>query len=341
MKALDLFSGCGGLSQGLLGGGFEIIGAVEMDPLAAETYSMNHKNTQLWEADIRKLDPGAMMLELGLAKGDLDLLAGCPPCQGFSSMRTMNGGRKIEDPINDLVFEFQRFVKAFQPKAIMMENVPGLATDARFQRLVLELQYMGYVLNWDVVDVAQYGVAQRRRRFILIGGHHQSISIVPGRKNIRTVRQAIGSLPIPGNSGDPLHDFPERRDPKVAEMISKIPLNGGSRIDLPEKFKLACHKRCNGFKDVYGRMSWDRVSPTITGGCVNPSKGRFLHPEQNRCITLREAAMLQSFPKSYKFSLRRGKFSAAQMIGNALPPKFIRVQARAIRRAILNFDVNL
>jgi len=335
MKAVDLFSGCGGLSEGLLRAGFTVVGAVEVEPLAAETYRMNHKKTRVWETDIRNLDPARMMTELNLKSGELDLLAGCPPCQGFSSMRTLNGGKDIKDPINDLVFEFLRFVETFLPKALMMENVPGLATDRRFHRLAKKLQALGYSINWDIVDVADYGVPQRRRRFILIGGFQQSISIVPGNGRVRTVRQAIGSLPKPGVSGDPLHDLPENRASKIQEMISLIPKNGGGRKDLPTKFKLACHKRCDGFRDVYGRMWWDRVAPTITGGCVNPSKGRFLHPDQNRSITLREAAMLQSFPKRYKFSLRKGKFPAAQMIGNALPPKFIRIQASGIMKALL------
>lgn len=335
MKAVDLFSGCGGLSEGLLRAGFSVIGAVEVDPLAAETYRMNHRKTKVWETDIRMLDPFRMMSELQIKPGELDLLAGCPPCQGFSSMRTLNGRKDVEDPINELVFEFLRFVEAFAPKALMMENVPGLATDKRFHRLAKGLKALGYIIEWDIVDVAQYGVPQRRRRFIMIGGYLRTISITPGSGRVRTVRQTIGSLPTPGASGDPLHDFPENRDPKIKKLISMIPKNGGGRNDLPEKFKLECHKQCDGFRDVYGRMHWDRVAPTITGGCVNPSKGRFLHPEQNRSITLREAAMLQSFPKSYRFSLKRGKFPAAQMIGNALPPKFIKIQAGGIINALL------
>ena len=113
-------------------------------------------------------------------------------------------------------------------------------------------------------------------------------------------------------------------------LIRLIPKDGGSRLDLGRQRQLGCHRRCDGFKDVYGRMAWDDVSPTVTGGCVNPSKGRFLHPTKNRCVTLREAALLQSFPPTYRFSLRRGKFPAAQMIGNALPPEFIRRHAKQV-----------
>jgi len=142
-------------------------------------------------------------------------------------------------------------------------------------------------------------------------------------KNIRrkTVKEAIGSLPKAGQSGDPVHDMPENRTPKVLEIIRRIPRDGGSHRDLPEEFQLECHKRCTGFKDVYRRMAWNEVAPTITSGCFNPSKGRFLHPEENRAITMREAALLQGFPRRYKFPTTDNKSAVALMIGNALPPK--------------------
>jgi DNA (cytosine-5)-methyltransferase 1 len=145
------------------------------------------------------------------------------------------------------------------------------------------------------------------------------------------VRDAIGSLPAPGASGDPLHDLAEARSDRVRRLIAAVPADGGSRKDLDAEFTLPCHARLRGFFDVYGRMRWSEVAPTITGGCVNPSKGRFLHPDQDRAITLREAALLQSFPADYAFSMRRGKYAAAALIGNALPPEFIRRQGEAVR----------
>ncbi|HPT73061.1 MAG TPA: DNA cytosine methyltransferase [Candidatus Cloacimonadota bacterium] len=336
MKAIDLFCGCGGLTQGLRQAGFRVVGAVEIDPLAAETYTMNHKSTRLWKGDIRALNTTDIMSGLGLAQGELDLLAGCPPCQGFSSMRTRNGSREIDDPINDLVFEFLRFVRAFRPKAIMLENVPGLYSDPRFFSIVRSLRGLGYRLDIRVIDVAGYAVPQRRKRLILIGGLKKKIPIAAPSPRITTVRMTIAKLPAPGISGDPLHDFPENRNPRIISLIKCVPRDGGSRRDLPQSMQLSCHRKCDGYKDVYGRMRWDAVSPTITGGCVNPSKGRFLHPDQNRCISLREAALLQGFPLKYKFSLSRGKFPTAQMIGNALPPPFIRIQAKAIIQALMS-----
>ena len=133
--AIDLFSGCGGLTLGLKQAGFRVLGAVEIDALAVETYRANHKSVVVWPEDIRKVNPRQVMRRLGLRKGELDLLAGCPPCQGFSTMATLNGKRGKDDPRNDLVFQFVRFVRQMAPKAVMLENVPGLAKDARISRV--------------------------------------------------------------------------------------------------------------------------------------------------------------------------------------------------------------
>ena len=144
------------------------------------------------------------------------------------------------------------------------------------------------------------------------------------------MREAIGWLPEPSESDDPLHNHGESRSEEVRRRIEAIPPEGGLR-QLGVEHQLACHVRTRGFYDIYGRMAWDAPAPTITGGCINPSKGRFLHPEQPRAITLREAALLQSFPGRYQFPLDRGKYRAADLIGNALPPTFVRHHARQIR----------
>jgi len=338
LLAIDLFSGCGGLTLGLKQAGFRVIGAVEIDPLAAETYSKNHPEVNIWQKDIRDLSGAEILHTLGIKKGQLDLLAGCPPCQGFSSMRTKNGKKRPRDERNDLIFDYLRLVKATLPKTVMLENVPALAKNSRMKVLKRELTALGYDSNGTplVLNTADYGVPQRRRRMILVCSRVGSVKL-PKAEDVRiTVKEAIGDLPRPGSSGDPLHDIKERREPRIEEMIRNIPKNGGSRTDLPERFHLACHKKFpDGFKDVYGRMAWENVSPTITGGCVSPSKGRFLHPTQNRSITLREAALLQSFPRNYYFSLNKGKQGVALMIGNALPPVFIKKHAMAIRKTLL------
>lgn len=332
-KAIDLFCGCGGLTLGLKQAGFQVIGAVDNDSLSVETYKVNHPEVHVWERDIQGLTVGWVKRKLGLRKGELDLLAGCPPCQGFSTMRTLNGGYEIYDERNDLIFEFLRFVKELAPKSVMMENVPGLQKDRRFKKLCKELESEGYIVNEDVLDAADYAVPQRRRRLILLAGRDGEIGFAKKARCKRTVFDAIGDLPQAGESKDKLHNLSERRSKKVAELIKRIPKNGGSRKYLGKRSQLKCHKKCDGFKDVYGRMSWDKVAPTITSGCTNPSKGRFVHPEEDRAITLREAAILQGFPRRYYFQSDAGKGKIAGLIGNALPSEFVRRHAAKIRKA--------
>ena len=296
---------------------------------------MNHAGVRVWEADIRRVVARQVLKSLGLKKGGLDLLAGCPPCQAFSSLRTLNGRKRVRDRDKDLLFEFLRFARVLSPKAILLENVPGLAHDPRLDRFRASLRRLGYSVAFRVVDAAQYGVPQRRRRLLLLASRVGSVSFAKPASMRRTVRTALHGIGAPGFTRDPLHNVKETRSQKVASFISRIPKDGGSRADLGADAQLDCHTRCDGFSDVYGRMSWDKVSPTITSGCVNPSKGRFLHPSEDRCITLREAALLQTFPKSYRFSLDRGKFDVARMIGNALPPELVRRQALVIHRDTL------
>jgi DNA (cytosine-5)-methyltransferase 1 len=338
-KAMDIFCGCGGTTQGLKDAGFSMIAGVENDPLAIATFRANHKRVKVWDEDICKLTPRQLLEHHRLRRGELDLLAGCPPCQAFSSMRRLNGRRRVRDRASkDLVFEYLRFVEGLRPKVVFIENVPGLLEDYRFDQIRSRLHKLGYIGDPAIFDASKFGVAQRRKRMIYIASRIGLIEYAePLSDDERlTVRDVIGDLPEAGDSGDELHDVPENRNEKVARLIAMIPKDGGSRRDLGEKHQLECHKKCDGFKDVYGRMAWDQVAPTITSGCINPSKGRFLHPEQNRSITLREAALLQSFPSNYFFSLDRGKFEAALMIGNAFPPKFVKHHAVKIREHIQN-----
>lgn len=333
--AVDLFCGAGGLTLGLKQAGFRVISAIENDPWAIDTYMTNHPEVELYSCDIRLVSPVKLMTKLKLAPGELDLLAGCPPCQGFSSIRTLNQSNEIEDDRNDLVFEMLRFAEALKPKAIMMENVPGLAKSPRTTKLVSALGNLGYTTHFDVLDAQKYGVPQRRRRMILVAGLKGRIEFAPATAEKRTVASVIRSLPEPGGNGDPLHDMVVKRTMAVLDRFKVIPKNGGSWRNLPKRYQLECHKKTStlrGFKDIYGRMSWDDVSPTITGGCTNPSKGRYLHPDEDRAITLREAALLQTFTPGYYISLKGGKVAAMRLVGNALPPEFIRRQSLQIMK---------
>lgn len=327
LKAFDMFSGCGGLTEGLKIANFAVLGAVELEPTAAETYRLNHSEVHLWEKDVRKLATSDVMKTLSLKKGELDLLAGCPPCQGFSTLRTKNGAISGRDKRNTLLQEFLRFAEDLLPKAIMLENVPGLEDYRLFEPFRKRLSQLGYRGQHRILDASEYSVPQRRKRLIYLAGMNVAIPFASPHEHKVTVRNAISHLQRPGKSGDAVHDLPERRSTQVQDLIKKIPKDGGSRSHLPKTQQLKCHQKCDGFKDVYGRMAWDRVAPTITSGCFNPSKGRFLHPDQNRAITIREAAILQGFKQNYKFNEKRGKVALALMVGNALPPPLIAANA--------------
>lgn len=332
LSAIDLCSGCGGLSLGLRAAGFDVIAAVENDALAAATYTKNHPGTIMVEKDIRSVDPNSLMGERQLKPGQLDLLAGCPPCQGFSSLRTRNGNKVVIDPKNDLIFEFFRFVRAFLPKAVMIENVPALLQDHRLSKFRADLALLDYDSNAELFDAQDFGVPQRRKRMVLFCWRADPIPFAYAGVVKPTVAQTIRHLGTPQDSRDPTHNYLVRRSKRIRTLIRHIPKNGGSRADLPADQQLGCHQRINGFRDVYGRMAWDKPAPTITGGCINPSKGRFLHPEEHRAITLREAALLQGFPRGYEFDMSKGRYAVAQMIGNALPPAFAERHARSIAR---------
>lgn len=333
-RAFDLFSGCGGLTEGLKQAGFRVVGAIECNELAVETYRANHKNIYVWPKKIQSVSVAQVRRRLNLKRGELELLAGCPPCQGFSTITTLNGNkRRSTDDRNDLIFEFMRFVRGLKPKAVMLENVPRLATNWRLKLILAELRRLGYECSPDILDAADYGVPQRRRRFILLAGRGFEIPFAPEARSRRVVRDAISGLSKRAKA-HPLHKYKERRTATVMDKIRHIPPDGGSRFALGKRNQLPCHKDFNGFKDIYGRMRWNDVAPTITTGCFNPSKGRFLHPTNHRAITLREAALLQTFPKSYFFSLEKGRIAVAEMIGNALPPEFVRRHARQVIRTL-------
>ena len=331
MKAIDLFSDCGGLTLGLKQAGYSVLAGIEIDDRARHVYALNHPEVFLGCNDIRKVCPERLMAELKLQKGELDLLAGCPPCQGFSRIRRKNRRGSKRDNRNSLIKEFERFVEIFWPKAVMMENVPALAEYHLYLRLHRYLRSAGYEIVSEVLDVADFGVPQHRKRLIMIASRIGTPALARQQKRRVSVRQAIGRLPKAGTSGDPIHDLPERRSNRIQRLIKMVPRDGGSRSSLPNSMQLPCHRRINGFGDVFGRMGWGGPSPTITSGCTNPSKGRFLHPTEDRSITLREAAILQGFPRSYRFEASFGKEDLALMIGNSLPPPFIKKHVEALK----------
>jgi DNA (cytosine-5)-methyltransferase 1 len=319
--AIDLFAGCGGLTQGMHEAGFHTRIAVELEPNATRAYKLNHPDTIVVEKDIRLVR--ASEIKKHLNGQVVHLLAGCPPCQGFSTVRKLNKKKSIRDNRNGLVAEYLRIVKAVKPLTIMMENVPGLKDYYLFKAILRELDKMGYNPKVEVVNVKDYGVPQSRRRLVMVGSLLGEINVAKGNGKKVTVRDAIGKLKPPRQSADLLHKIKANHTEDVLEKIKLTPKNGGSRRDLPNEYVLKCHKDDSiGFNDIYGRLRWDSHSTTITGGCLNPSKGRFLHPSQDRVISPREASLLQSFPPDYQFPTDIPKGSLALLIGNALPPRF-------------------
>ena len=353
--AIDLFAGCGSLTYGLRLAGFDVAAAIETDCDAAATYRANHPEVTLYETDIRLVLPERLLRAVNLPRGEtVDLIAGCPPCQGFTRLTQAKGGR---DRRNGLVRQFVRFIRSIRPKACVFENVPGLLTTPKgkryFGELCRGLREAGYRITYEIVELADYGVPQFRKRLVLFGARGQEIPIPspthhdpklsgkPHQRPWRTVRDAIGALPTPplrsvvrSGSATPRHEWHYARDidADVRRRLEHALKNGRSRISLPQSLRLPCHeRRPDGYYDVYGVIDWERPSPTITSGCTNASKGRFGHPSEPRPITATEAALLQTLPLSYKFK-GSGLESVAVQIGNALPQRFARVIGETIAR---------
>jgi len=342
---VDLFCGAGGASYGFKKLGFEMVLGLDIRPDAVRTFAYNMRPREVIVDDIKNHD-GKELLKV---VGDCDVLIGCPPCQGFTRLNR----KGPNDPRNDLVYLFGKISMTIAPKVLVFENVYGVLLARNrvyFEGFLDLLRKNGYSYMWDVLDMADYGVPQRRRRLILVAvkdGSKVEPLLPPktharpdeagrlGLKPWRTVRDAIGDLPPlePGEADpkDPLHAA-RRHGAKTLEIIRNIPKNGGSRKDLPPELVLRCHAKHDGHYDVYGRMRWDAPAPTLTSGCTNPSRGRFIHPEQDRGITLREAARLQTFPDDYVFFGART--SVEYQIGNAVPPLFSERLAETVKRLL-------
>jgi len=351
---IDLFSGAGGTGLGFRDAGFRILSAVEKDRNAAETYRKN-LGVNVTQTDIHDLNPNEFRSVLGLQQGELDVLVGCPPCQGFSRLRNRNKGAGSEDDRNDLVLTYLMFVSEFRPKYALFENVPGLLQTKNgrefYEKLKIGLKKLRYDFMEKEMDAADYGTPQHRRRVILIAGKVGTLAEFPAPTHghpdtlevgagllapWRTVRDAIQRFPpvASGENGEQDGTYPNhiaaRTGTTVLEFIRQVPVDGGSRTDVAREYWLECHKNNDGFKDVYGRLQWDKPSNTITSGCTNPSKGRFVHPVQDRALTYREAAALQGFPDDYIFFGTR----VSEQIGNAVPPPLARALAQSLKCAI-------
>lgn len=381
-KAIDLFAGAGGFTLSAIEAGVEVIAAVEFDKSAAETYRKNFTDGKKRKielrsgpeaGDINNISPRELRQTLGLERGELDIILGGPPCQGFSSHRIKNAG--VDDPRNDLLLKYFEFVNEFQPKFFLVENVTGLLWkrhEKHLKQFISLAQNNHYILKFNnVINAVDYGVPQNRKRVFIFGIHedldNSKIEFPPKPTHFSP---GLGKEPcwIPASSvfepipidikkryideyfvskcnlseeegynilnnlpaGEPVAENEIFMQPtsKLIERFMDTPLNG-SRIDAGAKHLLKCHANgYEGHKDVYGRIMIHKPSNTITTGCNNPSKGRFVHPWKNHGITLRHAARLQTFPDWFEFT--GSSTHQAKQIGNAVPPKLGKILINSI-----------
>lgn len=348
--AIDLFSGAGGTTAGLKKAGIDVKVAVEIDPIASKTYEKNNPEVNLLKKDIKKVTKNEIIEVLARKKEDFLLMVACPPCQGFSSI----GLHDKNDERNQLIFEYERLILDLKPEFLLMENVAGMSRGIgkelfhKFEKNISE----HYGIVYDILNAADYGVPQTRKRLVVHGVRKDILKNME-EKSIelelpRATHSQSDTTLIPWVKADIILDLPEIKageeyvgnniynhvcnklsDTNITR-IRHIRKNGGSRDSLPDNLVLDCHKRSNGHKDVYGVLNPNKPSVTMTGGCMSYSKGRFGHPTQDRALSAREAARIQSFDDDYVFLGNKGQL--ALQIGNAVPVKLAQASAEYFKK---------
>ena len=335
--AVDLFCGAGGLTRGLLDAGIKVRAGVDLDPICEYPYEQNNE-AEFLKKSVTDLTPDE--IRLFYRKRSLRLLAGCAPCQTFSTYNLKARTAEEKDKKWFLLLEFARLVNDLSPELVTMENVPGLQEQDVFQKFIQTLHDNGYHVNYQVVACADYGIPQDRHRLVLLASKLGEIRLLSpsefGAKR-QTVRNAIGELPRLKAGGkskdDPLHQCSKLSPLNLKRIRASKP--GGTWRDWPKALVAECHKKSTGntYGSVYGRMSWDEPSPTMTTQFFGYGNGRFGHPEQDRGISLREGAILQSFPPDYEFS-KPGEpvcqKNIGRLIGNAVPVRLGEVIGKSI-----------
>lgn len=337
VATIDIFCGIGGLSYGLLEAGLSVVAGVDVDESCRFAYEHNVQ-APFVARDI--CDLHGEDLERYWPDGSIRVLAGCAPCQPFSALASKVRNR-TQSKRRVLLREFGRLIEETNPEIVAAENVPGLARQQMFGDFVSSLEQSGYHVWHSIVYCADYGVPQTRRRLVLLASKLGKIALFPGthsKDNYVTVQQTIGHLP-PVEAGEVCESDAFHRSLKLSPLnLRRIQASrpGGTWRDWEESLRLPCHQRYSGRKytGVYGRMEWDKPAPTITTKFVEYGTGRFGHPAQNRALTLREGALLQTFPQDYQFCENEGNISLKALsihIGNAVPVRL----AVAIGRSIL------
>lgn len=338
MKVVDFFSGCGGTSYGFRQAGMDIIAGIDIDQDAALTFRYNFPEAQFLNEDIRNIHVSNLR-DLLTQKSEPVLFSGCAPCQPFSNQ---NRNKHDDDQRINLLSEFWRFIDFWKPEYVFVENVPGLqkpTQESPFSMFVNNLKTAGYQVTYNVIASAHFGVPQIRKRLVILASKTTTIHFpTPSHgldinRPISTVAQWIRDLPVL-QAGATHPDDPDHQAAKLSKInLERIRLTpeGGSRKNWPEFLRINSHKNYKGHADVYGRLSWDKPAATLTTKCTSYSNGRFGHPEQDRALSVREAACLQTFPRNYRFfgSLQ----SKARQVGNAVPPLVAKSFGQHILRA--------
>ena len=324
IKAIDFFCGAGGLTRGLLKAGISVVAGVDNDTRNRKTYECNNQPSRFFPSDINDVDIATLREEVGICPTDASLYAACTPCQPFSTLNTMHAvdGRK------SLLLNFAAIVEKAPPDYIIVENVPGLGNAFGkdiYQEFEKTLKKHGFRIDADMLDAKEFGVPQTRKRFILVASRHSQPSLPnpTTKERFETVRNCIRRFPTiaPGERSDRYKNHVARElPPHHQRIVEAVPLDGGSRREIADtSILLKCHqKNPKVHKDVFGRMSWDLPAPTLTCRCTDVYCGRFIHPEQHRGISLREAAALQTFEDDYEF-FGNSILEQARQVGNAVP----------------------
>ena len=323
VTAIDLFCGIGGLTYGIQQAGIKVLAGIDIDSSCKYAYEKNNNSIFINKSikDIQSSDIVSLFPEK-----DIKILVGCAPCQPFSNYQK-DKDMKIKHKDWNLLNEFLRLIIESKPDIVSMENVPALLKQDIFLNFVKVLEQNNYFVTYKIHDAQNYGVPQRRNRLVLLASKFGEIEFLDIKEKIKTVKEAIGTLPeIEAGEvykEDLIHRSSKLNNLNLQRIIISVP--GKTWESWPKELLPECYKKKSGstYKSVYGRMKWDEVAPTLTTQFYNYGTGRYGHPEQNRAISLREGAILQSFPKDYIFTENNNfKFTEiARHIGNAVPPK--------------------
>lgn len=322
VEAVDLFCGVGGLTAGLKKAGIDVKAGYDIEPSCRFGYEFNN-HAVFMQKDIAEVTSDE--IKSYYSAGAIRVLAGCAPCQPFSSYRSRKGHDATADKKYPLLYHFSRLIEQVQPEIVIMENVPKVSRYPVYLDFVANLTKMGYQIDDGVVDCTRYGIPQTRKRHVLIACRLGQIALIPSTHETPiTVQQAVAHLP-PIKAGerhpnDRLHVSATLTDINLKRIQASLP--GGSWRDWSDDLIADCHKKDTGksYSGVYGRMAWHQPSPTMTTQCYGFGNGRFGHPEQDRAISMREAAIFQTFPDNYQFFDKEiGIKSLGRLIGNAVP----------------------